>query len=153
MKLTYAEQLRHPMWQRRRLEMLSAADWKCSACAEASAQLHVHHKQYFKGRMAWDYSNDELQVLCETCHEKSHVVDARIKAVLARVSPDEALALLIGFFGDEGDDATALNLYPDYARVIEVAQLANCLLPQTTLFLSDIWAKVVDADMERGNER
>lgn len=97
-KLTYAQQLAHPLWQRRRLEMLSAANWSCSCCQSTTETLHVHHRQYFKDRMAWEYSNVELQVLCKACHKSSHALDDDIKALLILVPPREAYALLAGYF-------------------------------------------------------
>lgn len=151
-KLTYAQQLAHPLWQRRRLEMLNAADWKCTMCGCADQQLHVHHKQYFKGRLAWEYSNDELQVLCAVCHERSHELDTGIKKILARVPQREALALLIGYFG-RTDDATVHRIYAEHFDVVELGELASCLRAQTKEFKSNLWTAIVDADMERAGER
>jgi hypothetical protein len=71
-KLSYAEQLLHPNWQRKRLEVLGAADFKCAACGCGDKTLHVHHKRYVKGRMAWEYEADELRALCKDCHAKGH---------------------------------------------------------------------------------
>lgn len=72
MPLSYREQLLHPNWQRRRLERLSLSQWKCDACTSAEVTLHVHHKRYVKGRMAWEYDDDELSVLCDPCHQTAH---------------------------------------------------------------------------------
>jgi hypothetical protein len=96
--MTYSQQLKHPNWQRRRLEMLNEANFTCSDCGGDEVTLHVHHKQYFKGRMAWEYSNDELQVLCEVCHEDAHVVADELKVLLGQVRQSEALSLLHGFY-------------------------------------------------------
>lgn len=71
-RLTYSQQLADPRWQRRRLEMLEAAGWSCGNCASETWQLHVHHPRYIKGRMAWEYYDDELEVLCAECHEAHH---------------------------------------------------------------------------------
>jgi hypothetical protein len=75
MKLSYSEQLKHPNWQRRRLEVMSAARFECANCGDKESMLHVHHKRYIKGRLAWEYSDDELMCLCEGCHGVEH--DAR----------------------------------------------------------------------------
>jgi len=98
MKLTYAEQLKHPNWQRRRLEMLEHARFECTNCGDTETTLHVHHKQYIKGRMAWQYSNAELEVLCEKCHAIEHLLAADLKDLLANVSTAQALAILRGFY-------------------------------------------------------
>ena len=67
-KMTYFEQLRHPNWQRKRLEVMQAADFRCELCDDADSTLNVHHKRYVKGRLAWEYENQELQCLCQPCH-------------------------------------------------------------------------------------
>jgi hypothetical protein len=84
-KLTYSEQLKHPNWQRRRLERLNAVNFMCESCEETQKTLHVHHHRYVKGRMAWEYDDDELSVLCEDCHAQEHDVRARFDAILSRL--------------------------------------------------------------------
>lgn len=71
-RLSYAEQLKDPRWQRKRLERLAASDWKCKVCGDATKPLNVHHKIYVRGRLPWEYSGDELDVLCEDCHAAEH---------------------------------------------------------------------------------
>lgn len=98
--MTYAEQLRHPNWQRRRLEILSAAGWQCTCCYAQDKPLHVHHRRYIRGRMAWDYEDADLQALCDDCHLEQHERRADLDALLARVPSlpiEEFVDLLIGF--------------------------------------------------------
>lgn len=102
-RLTYAEQLRHPKWQRRRLEMLQAANFTCAECSGTESTLHVHHKRYFKGRMAWEYTDTELQVLCEECHQAAHDLQEGIGRALNLIPAAEALSLLCGFLDGGGD--------------------------------------------------
>jgi hypothetical protein len=70
--LSYREQLRHPNWQRLRLEAMQRAGFKCEKCGTATTTLNVHHKRYVQGRLAWEYALSELEVLCEPCHEAEH---------------------------------------------------------------------------------
>lgn len=81
-KLSYADQLKHPNWQRKRLESLQAADFQCSECSDKETTLHVHHKRYVKGRMAWEYEQSELKVLCETCHKNTHTAQEKLEILL-----------------------------------------------------------------------
>jgi hypothetical protein len=90
------------MWQRRRLERLEQAGWECQNCGDKSTTLHVHHKQYIKGRMAWEYDDLELAVLCEPCHESEHADQSVLKQLLAQADTGEALGLLCGFH--QGED-------------------------------------------------
>lgn len=126
MKLTYAQQLQHPNWQRRRLEMLQAAGWSCQACYNAEDTLHVHHKRYIKGRMAWEYADHELAVLCKTCHENEHYNEEQLRRLLACVPPGQsatfnALSLLAGFFSVDCEDVEALaadiGVYQRFATI------------------------------------
>lgn len=95
--LSYAEQLRHPNWQRKRLQILERDEWSCQACLARDRELHVHHKVYVKGRLAWEYADEELQTLCKDCHQTRHELEQELKALLAEVSPGEAIELLTGY--------------------------------------------------------
>jgi hypothetical protein len=70
--LSYAEQIKHPLWQKKRLEVLSANNWICQDCKAFGQTLHVHHTAYKKGRMLWEYEVDELRCLCDLCHNQAH---------------------------------------------------------------------------------
>jgi len=70
---TYRELLLDPRWQKRRLEVLACADFRCSRCHHGDKNLQVHHRRYVRGRMPWEYSDVELVVLCDDCHELQHL--------------------------------------------------------------------------------
>lgn len=97
----FAEQYRHPLWQKRRLEKLEQAGWKCESCQDDETTLHVHHKHYVKGRKVWEYEDHELEALCEPCHEATHEAKDVLKDVLARIPSVQlanVAAVLIGMF-------------------------------------------------------
>jgi hypothetical protein len=139
--MTYSQQLAHPNWQRRRLEMLNAADWKCAICADAETQLHVHHRQYFKGRMAWEYEDHELAVLCENCHELEHAEDTNLKRLLSLVPIGQnplflATAVLAGLFGTDvetvAEFAESIGVYSRFEMIGQIAA-AMRLVPKERL--------------------
>lgn len=37
--------------------------------------LNVHHKYYIKGKMPWEYEDNALIALCESCHRETHKTD------------------------------------------------------------------------------
>lgn len=86
--MTYREQLLHPNWQRKRLEIMQRDDFHCRMCGDDETTLHVHHKQYVKGRMAWEYPNEELVTLCEECHEVMHEQTGAFRSLLAMLHVD-----------------------------------------------------------------
>lgn len=107
-KPTYREQLLHPNWQRRRLEMLSKHDYTCESCGDKESTLHVHHKRYVKGRLAWEYVDDELSVLCASCHTDQHAYKDLLDRILYEAESfnggtaiQQAVGLLGGFFASQ----------------------------------------------------
>lgn len=83
---TYAEKLKDPRWQRKRLEVLEAANWACETCGAEDKTLHVHHKRYLKGHEPWEYENEDLRSLCEDCHEEISLLSSNITAALNRLN-------------------------------------------------------------------
>ena len=78
----YAEKLKHPSWQRKRLEVLQRDGFKCRYCKDETSTLHVHHLHYVKGRNPWDYDNASLVTLCHVCHDNEHDSFAEAKNCL-----------------------------------------------------------------------
>lgn len=73
MKMSYKQQLAHPLWQKKRLEILERDNWACAWCGVTDKMLHIHHLCYSKGKMAWEAENDSLIAICKDCHEVSHL--------------------------------------------------------------------------------
>lgn len=85
--MTYSEMLRHPLWQRKRLEVLEHEAFACSVCCDDESPLHVHHRRYIKGRKPWEYEADDLVVLCESCHEEAHAIKDKQTDLFAHIHP------------------------------------------------------------------
>lgn len=98
--MDFKDQYKHPMWQKKRLDVLADSEFVCQRCFDDESQLHVHHRQYFKGRMIWEYDNSELEVLCESCHEAAHAEIDELKHLLS-IIPTECVpgiaALIKGY--------------------------------------------------------
>ncbi len=102
MKKSYAEQLRDPRWQKKRLELLEEAAWTCKECGEETKELHVHHMYYKKGLAPWEYPIDALLVLCKDCHAEVAQLQEDIAELIARRcavydSPLDELQAVAGF--------------------------------------------------------
>jgi protein-arginine kinase activator protein McsA len=81
--MNYHQQMRHPLWQQKRLEVLNLHGFQCQQCDDNETTLHVHHPYYKPNAMIWDYDNEELECLCEKCHKDAHVVDELVRKTLA----------------------------------------------------------------------
>jgi 5-methylcytosine-specific restriction endonuclease McrA len=70
-KLTpYQQRLRHPRWQRKRLEIFERDGWRCQECRAQDKELQVHHRWYVRGAMPWEVPTVALVTLCVDCHRK-----------------------------------------------------------------------------------
>lgn len=82
-KLEYSQKLKHPKWQKKRLEVLNRDSFRCTLCMDDESTLHVHHEEYFGD--PWDADIDKLKTLCEHCHlllTHGPIKDEKIVSVL-----------------------------------------------------------------------
>lgn len=68
-KVNYAEMLKDPRWQKKRLEVMQRDGFRCQHCLSNKKELQVHHIVYRKGAKPWEYDNKDLITLCKQCHE------------------------------------------------------------------------------------
>lgn len=70
--MTYAEQLKSPKWQRKRLQVFERDKFTCQICDCGDDQLQVHHKSYDSTYQtkAWEYPDHIYQTLCCICHKE-----------------------------------------------------------------------------------
>lgn len=66
---SYADLLKDPRWQKKRLNILERDSWECRSCGDNTRTLHVHHRRYERGKMPWEADERYLETLCEACHE------------------------------------------------------------------------------------
>ena len=105
MSANYFEKLQDPRWQKKRLEAMQAANFSCASCGNETVTLHVHHKQYFKGREPWEYDVEQLEVLCKDCHAWAHDEEDQLKIACSYVqstgskSRDTVASLINGVVG------------------------------------------------------
>jgi hypothetical protein len=92
---------RRPEWQKKRLDVMDAAGFKCEACGAADRELNIHHRRYVKGRMPWEYGGRELVCLCDKCHELWHYLQGQImlSVSLADLQSMFQLTDITGFTG------------------------------------------------------
>lgn len=77
--------LKHPKWQRKRLEIMQRDNFTCIKCKDTETTLHIHHKSYEYNKKPWEYEDDNLITLCEDCHglieyiKKQSISDEAVK--------------------------------------------------------------------------
>ena len=72
--MKYADKLKDPRWQKKRLKILERDNWTCRGCSDAKNTLAVHHLKYFPDKEPWECPDKFLLTLCEECHrqEREH---------------------------------------------------------------------------------
>lgn len=71
----FIDQYKDPRWQKKRLEILQRDKFTCRSCTDNTTTLHVHHLKYNEHSLIWEYGNEDLITLCETCHEAWHYLN------------------------------------------------------------------------------
>lgn len=98
---TYAEKLKDPRWQRKRLEIMERDGFKCRHCRSTEKTLNVHHRIYRKGKMPWDYEDDVFVTLCEDCHKVAEEQKERVLLMMGRYSfSDDQIAFAAELIGN-----------------------------------------------------
>ena len=93
----YAQLLKSPHWQKKRLEILKSRDFTCESCGETEKELVVHHCWYEKGKKPWEYPDDCYKVFCNECHSDWHEAKSSIDKIIATYHDiSEINDLLIG---------------------------------------------------------
>ncbi len=92
----YADKLKDPRWQRKRLEILERDKWACQRCSDDESELHVHHRTYYPDTEPWDYADVELVTLCKSCHEYESEVMSKAQKALRY-----CLSVQCGFLADD----------------------------------------------------
>ena len=70
----YNEQLTDERWYAFRRFIFAVRGYQCEQCG-SKVNLQVHHPKYKPGRLAWEYTCNEVQVLCRECHKKEHHIE------------------------------------------------------------------------------
>jgi len=81
-KSSYAEKLKDPRWQRKRLEVMNRDAFTCRDCESKDKTLNVHHCFYEKGD-PWDTADQFLITVCEGCHKERHESEDLAKREMA----------------------------------------------------------------------
>ena len=69
--INYKDQLKDKRWKKLANKIRKRDDYTCQLCG-SHEHLQVHHKKYIKGRLAWEYDEENLITLCSECHKKLH---------------------------------------------------------------------------------
>lgn len=70
--LSYEKQLKTKEWKEKRRHIFETKGRKCSICGTTTEILQIHHVRYLSGRLAWEYKDKYLVVVCQHCHQKIH---------------------------------------------------------------------------------
>jgi hypothetical protein len=80
-RMNYSEKLKHPKWQKKRLEILHRDNFTCVLCGDKETELHINHLKY-TGE-PYDAPNEDLETLCKVCHKLKHSLDNNHKIMEA----------------------------------------------------------------------
>lgn len=67
----YNRLLEDKRWKEFRLKVLSERGCSCEYCGSTEI-IQIHHTEYVKGRLPWEYDIKDMRVLCKRCHQRIH---------------------------------------------------------------------------------
>lgn len=127
--MTYSNKLKHPKWQKKRLEILQRDQYTCQLCNDTETTLHVHHKSYSYGKEPWDYDNENLITYCELCHGLVERYKMYEFTAVRRVEIEGYFEL---YATTTTDDLLIVRYYPSdkiYETVVDTSpQIVECLV-------------------------
>lgn len=71
--IDYSDQMSDARWKAFRKFVFAVRGSKCELCGSGKS-LQVHHPKYIKGLKAWEYTCNQVIVVCRCCHEKIHSI-------------------------------------------------------------------------------
>lgn len=101
--MTYAEKLKDPRWQKKRLQILEREKFTCQYCSDTETELHIHHLRYPKSGDPWDVNDSDLMVLCKHCHniEESYKKNDAIVFKMHKMQIDGGYCFLVYFMTND----------------------------------------------------
>lgn len=99
----WLEQYRDPRWQKKRLEIMERDEFACQMCSDSKSVLNVHHRYYTPTHKVWDYPNEALVTLCESCHSGEKVsmeeyTSLMVNTLKQKFFADDIRELASGFY-------------------------------------------------------
>lgn len=118
---TYADKLKDPRWQKKRVHVLQRDEFTCQDCGGTRDTLHVHHCAY-TGMDPWDAPLNILLTLCDGCHERRQELEndahtilgqimARLKSDGRRSELDTLVSELAASATDENGESRLATVY------------------------------------------
>lgn len=115
----FFELYKHPLWQKKRLEIMERDKFQCQNCYSADKTLNVHHTAYEKGRKPWEYADGFLVTLCEDCHQKHEALRRGILRAAGRLNYD-GQSVIYGFASAldmrQNGTASGVNGWEEFCR-------------------------------------
>lgn len=96
MSKPYWQKLQDPRWQKKRLEIMERAGFKCMDCDDSTETLSVHHSYYEKGKEPWEYHDQALHCLCAGCHEARADAERQLLLAFSRFGTSDVLTIAEG---------------------------------------------------------
>ena len=122
MKDSFAEQYKHPKWQKKRLEIMKRDDYTCRYCDSKEKELQIHHIEYEKGKKVWEYEDGNFLTLCKDCHKRVTDLFINLKRrseSLEFIELAEELIAVWEFSGQSTDLRELLNYLVNQTEMID----------------------------------
>lgn len=118
--MTYSNKLKHPNWQKKRLEILNRDEFTCKLCADKNNQLHIHHLKYIPGKEPWEIDNEFLITYCSICHSiVEHFKNSGVKINLIKKHDKIGTIIIYAYDNIEVESVLFIIVFDDAGNIIK----------------------------------
>lgn len=115
--MTYSEKLKHPKWQKKRLEILQRDKFKCKLCFDTETELHIHHSKYTKE--PWDAPSKDLITYCKHCHLLITKFEFNYIERVYKIDNKDSVCMVVNDL-DRNIQKTILFIYENESNIIHL---------------------------------
>lgn len=136
--MTYSEQLKNPLWQKKRLRILERDGFTCQLCLDNETELHVHHTHYIKNKAPWEYADADLITYCKYCHliVEEGKEDGSEYIAAVKVKRTDSIFTLIASKITNGYVSILLNVYKN-EKLKDSVEIPHVLIEEMGSFAKD----------------
>jgi len=129
-------------WKKLRLKIFERDDWCCTNCGDSGVDLFVHFKIFIPDIKPWDYPEDSLVTLCESCLAEERKLLATALSLFCNAARKHFLSVEID------DIATSLDMIklPDLPEVVASAISLWLRTPRLVEFMVKIYLRKLKYD-------
>lgn len=90
---TFSSGYQDERWINRAKEFRRSQGNFCRSCKRGDVPISVHHANYTPGKELWEHNDEDLTMLCNTCHDLTHKAIKAFRNIAAHCNATNIAAI------------------------------------------------------------